>query len=58
MPKENNLKLNPKLFEKDIEMLPIRRGFGDGLLEAGKLDENVVGLCADLSESTKMYLFK
>ena len=58
MPKENNLKLNPKLFEKDIEMLPIRRGFGDGLLEAGKLDENVVGLCADLSESTQMYLFK
>jgi len=26
-----------------------RSGFGAGLLEAAKLNENVVGLCADLT---------
>jgi transketolase len=31
-----------------------RSGFGDGLVEAGRLDENVVGLCADLIGSLKM----
>ncbi len=36
---------------------PIRKGFGRGLLEAGKLDENVVAACADLTESTQISLF-
>src|SRR5574337_1046376 len=36
---------------------PIRKGFGRGLLEAGKRWNNVVGLCADLTESTQMYMF-
>ncbi len=49
--------LNPKVFEKDVEQLPIRQGFGEGLLEAGKRDKNVVALCADLTESTKMDAF-
>lgn len=49
--------LNPKIFKTDIEMSPIRAGFGDGLLIAGEKDERVVGLCADLMESTKMNLF-
>lgn len=52
------LKLNPKLFDKDIEMVPIRRGFGEGLVVAADLNKNVVGLCADLVESTAMNLFK
>ena len=51
-------KLNPKLLDKDVEQLPIRKGFGEGLLKAGELDKNVVGLCADLTESTQMHLFK
>jgi transketolase len=51
-------KLNPKLFSKDVEQLPIRQGFGEGLLVAGEADPNVVGLCADLTDSTKMNLFK
>lgn len=51
-------KLNPKLFDKDVEQDPIRAGFGRGLLEATKLDERIVGLCADLTESTKMDAFK
>ena len=51
------LKLNPKIFNQDPEQMPIRKGFGQGLLEAGEQDEKVVGLCADLTESTQMYLF-
>src|SRR3989338_6558480 len=36
---------------------PIRKGFGEGLLAAGKINPNVVGACADLTESTQMHLF-
>lgn len=35
-----------------------RSGFGDGLLEAGKRNPNVVGLCADLTGSMKMHAFR
>ena len=51
-------KLNSKIFDKDVEQVPIRKGFGDGLVLAGEADKNVVGLCADLTESTQMHLFK
>ena len=50
-------KLNKKLLDKDVEQIPIRQGFGEGLLIAGEQNERVVGLCADLTESTKMNLF-
>lgn len=50
-------KLNPKLFDKDVEQLPIRKGYGDGLLEAGKQDPRVVALCADLTGSTMTGVF-
>jgi len=52
------LKLNPKIFASDVEQAAIRTGFGDGLVLAGEADENVVALCADLTESTKMHFFK
>jgi len=51
------LKLNTKMFDKSVEQVPIRQGFGEGLLAAGEKDLRVVGLCADLTESTKMNLF-
>lgn len=51
-------KLNPKIFDKDVEQVPIRKGFGEGLLVAAEADTRVVGLCADLTESTQMHLFK
>jgi transketolase len=51
------LKLNPKIFDADVEQLPIRKGFGEGLVIAGDENKNVVGLCADLTESTQMHLF-
>jgi transketolase len=53
-----NLKLNPKIFSPDVEQIPIRNGFGEGLVLAADNDKNVVGLCADLDESTRMDLFK
>ena len=37
---------------------PMRAGFGRGLLEAGRRDERVVALCADLTESTMMSMFR
>lgn len=49
--------LNPKLFDDDVELTPIRNGFGEGLLEAAKKDKRIVGLCADLTESTRMHHF-
>ncbi len=52
-----SLKLNTKLFNDDVEQVPIRQGFGEGLLQAGVADEKIVALCADLVESTKMNLF-
>ena len=41
----------------DIKMEPIRAGFGRGLLAAGKQNDQIVGLCADLTESTRMIEF-
>jgi transketolase len=42
---------------KDIKQESIRDGFGRGLLAAGKAYVQVVGVCADLTDSTKMSLF-
>jgi len=50
------LKLNSKLFEK-VEQKPTRDGYGEGLVSAGDQDENVVVLCADLTESTRSDVF-
>ena len=52
------LKLNPKLFLDDVEQIPIRKGFGEGLRDAGEKDPRIVALCADLTESTQMHFFK
>ena len=40
------------------EMKDTRSGFGDGLTELGKINPNVVALCADLIGSLKMNDFK
>ena len=50
-------KLNPKVFEKDVEMKAVREGYSDGLIIAGEKDPNVVVLCADLTESTRAQKF-
>lgn len=51
------IKLNTKVFNDDVEQLPTRKGFGTGLLEAGKKNSQITALCADLTESTQMHLF-
>lgn len=53
-----NSKLNPKLFDKDVEQAPTRNGYGEGLVIAGERDDKVVVLCADLTESTRSDAFK
>ena len=42
----------------ELKQEPIRKGFGRGLLEAGKRDSNVVAACADLTDSTQISLFR
>lgn len=49
--------LNPKLFEEDVEKVASRKGFGEGLVLAAQDNKNIVGLCADLTESTRMQAF-
>lgn len=53
----SNMHLND-VMDRNIPMEPNRKGFGKGLLAAGKLDENVVAACADLTDSTQMSLFR
>ncbi len=50
--------LNPHYASDDVKKEPIRAGFGRGLKAAGEADERVVALCADLTESTQMHLFR
>lgn len=50
--------LNPLLYNREVEKEPIRAGFGRGLKAAGEKNEAVVALCADLTESTQMHLFR
>lgn len=49
--------INQKILDGEVERVPTRFGYGDGLLEAGKRDERVVALCADLTESTRTQQF-
>lgn len=46
------------LDKKKLKAIPTRNGYGEGLIEAGKKDPNVVVLCADLTDSTRSGMFK
>lgn len=50
--------LNQKILTSDVETEPTRAGFGRGLKKAGEQDSNIVALCADLTESVQMHLFR
>ncbi|PCI28608.1 transketolase [Candidatus Kaiserbacteria bacterium] len=52
-----NEELNKKIFDADVEQVPLRNGFGEGLVEAADNNESIVGLCADLTGSTRMKAF-
>ena len=49
--------LQPNIATEAPKRAPTRVGYGEGLLEAGKRDQNVVALCCDLTESTKTDAF-
>ncbi|MEX1014565.1 MAG: transketolase C-terminal domain-containing protein [Candidatus Paceibacterota bacterium] len=53
----SKLNLSSKTLEDDVSKTPIRNGYGEGLVEAGKKNDNVVVLSADLMESTRAHLF-
>ncbi|HVA27770.1 MAG TPA: transketolase C-terminal domain-containing protein [Candidatus Baltobacteraceae bacterium] len=42
----------------ELKLVPTRNGFGEGLIEAGNRNKNVLAICADLAESTRMEGFK
>lgn len=54
---QSGMHLVSDILDKNIEHEATRVGFGRGMLEAGRQDERIVGLCADLTGSTKMSIF-
>lgn len=50
--------LRADIYSNDVPEEPIRVGFGRGLVKAGEKNENIVALCADLTDSTQMGAFK
>lgn len=50
--------LSPRTYHKEVKRIPTRHGYGDGVIEAGKKNEQVVVLCCDLTESTRSAGFK
>jgi len=54
----NDYKLNPDIFSEKVVQEPIRAGFGRGLKTAGEKNDKVVALCADLTESTQVHIFR
>jgi transketolase len=53
-----DISLNSNLFSSKTQQKSSRDGFGEGLVLAGELNKNVVALCADVTESIRMNLFK
>lgn len=51
-------KLKKNCLDKDVEMVSTREGFGQGLVELGEKNEQIVVLSADLTDSTKTSPFK
>ncbi len=49
--------LHSKLFSKEVEQIPTRNGYGDGLLACAEKDQRVVVLTGDLAESTRVLPF-
>lgn len=50
--------LADSILSDQVSYEPIRAGFGRGLKKAGEANQNVVALCADLTESVQMHLFR
>ncbi len=54
----NPLHLVQNIRASDLTQEPIRKGFGRGLVSAGRADDSIVAACADLTDSTQMSLFR
>lgn len=54
----SELHLSSKIGHENVDTEPIRKGFGRGLAAVGQENEAIVALCADLTESTQMHLFR
>ncbi len=54
----NQYQLNPNIFNEDVKMESIRTGFGRGLKAAAEANDKIVALCADLTDSTQVGLFR
>ncbi|MFC1700919.1 transketolase family protein [Patescibacteria group bacterium] len=53
------MNLSKNLYNRDkLEQKPTRDGYGEGLVELGKKDKNIVALCADLTDSTRVGYFR
>lgn len=50
--------LREDFLSENAQLEPIRAGFGRGLKSAGEVNDRIVALCADLTESTQMHLFR
>jgi len=53
-----NYPLHPDILTDQVKLDPIRAGFGRGLKAAGATNDKIVALCADLTESTQIHLFR
>ena len=51
-------KIDRAFMDGNPRYISTRIGFGEGLVQAGEKDNNVVALCADLTESIQMQDFK
>lgn len=59
MPVNAKAHLDAKVFQYDkLEQKPTRDGYGQGMVAAGEMNNNVVVICADLTESTRSLAFK
>ena len=54
----NKAHISDQIGANTIDQDPIRKGFGRGLKAAGEANKEVVALCADLTDSTQMSLFR
>src|SRR3989338_5569033 len=58
MPVNPKTKLVENILDlKSLEQKPTRDGFGFGLVQAADENPNIVGVCADLTESTRTEIF-
>jgi len=53
-----NYELDNKILSPEVKQEPIRAGYGRGLKISGENNDKVVALCADLTQSTQMHLFR